>query len=284
MDEDLFGILLVFKAQFVKAAAAGTGAGLEHAHCLVAGEAVGGHHVGVIDAADDDRLIGIPFFKSDDDFVADTGNGHEAKILSGPGDGTADPAGAGGVVWGGAIPEELDFDATVLVGVDFLAGGADDNRGLGAVDNGLGGDALGAEGERERDAVEDDLGRGSIEIFVAGVAAHLRDGEMGARQDVSIVVFVVAVEREFEAGGDAEIGRIAGDVEGIDGFLLHADLGGPLVVIEDFLEFGGLGATAGGDAVKTLGVAAGIIVEFHPLVTAEFEFVSDLTDLDGFDD
>ena len=284
LEEDLFGILLVFEAEFVEAAAADGGAGLERAHRLVVGERVGRHHVGVVDAADADGLIGIALFKGDDDFLADTGDGDEPEVLAGPRHGATDPAGAGAVVLGGAIPEELDLDAAVFIGIDLLTGGTDDNGGLRAVDDRFGRDALGAIGEREGDAGEDGFRRGAVVVVAGFVAAALGDGEADACDEVGVVVLVVAFEVKLVAGEDAEIGGVAGGGDGVDGLLLHADLGGALVVFEDLLQLTGLFAAAGGDAVEAFGVAAGVVVEFEGVVAADLEFVGDIADLERLGD
>jgi hypothetical protein len=95
-DIDLLGARLILELEVVGVvraparAAAGDDAGLR----LVGGQIPGRHLVGVIDAADDDRLVGIAFQEIDQHFLADAGNGHPAIILARPHLGDTTPAGA----------------------------------------------------------------------------------------------------------------------------------------------------------------------------------------------
>ena len=86
--------------------------------------------LGVVDAADDDRLVGIAFQEIDDHLLADARNVDRAPLLAGPGRADAHPAGAVGVVLALAVPVELHFHAAVLVGEDLFAARADHDRRL----------------------------------------------------------------------------------------------------------------------------------------------------------
>ena len=57
---------------------------LDAALRLVVGQVVRGHHVGVVDAADDDRLVRVAFQEVDDHFLADPRDVDGAPVLAGP--------------------------------------------------------------------------------------------------------------------------------------------------------------------------------------------------------
>ena len=126
------------------AAALEAAAALDAALRRVGGQVVGRHLLGVVDAADDDRLVGVAFEEVDDHFLADARDVDHAPLLAGPGRADADPAGAVGVVLALAVPVELHLHAAVLVGEDLLAGRADDDGGLRALHDRLGRDAAAA--------------------------------------------------------------------------------------------------------------------------------------------
>ncbi len=105
-------------------------AGLDAALRVVVRQIVGRHHVGVVHATDDDRLIGIAFQEADDHFLADARNVDRAPGLARPRLRDANPAGAVLVEFAVAIPVELHFHARIFVGVDLLARLADDNGSL----------------------------------------------------------------------------------------------------------------------------------------------------------
>ena len=95
----------------------------------------------VVDPAGDDRLIGVAFQEIDDDLLADTRDHDAAPALPGPDLGHPYPAGAGLVRLAVAVPVELDLDPTVLVRPDLLARLADDDGGLGTLDDWFSGEA-----------------------------------------------------------------------------------------------------------------------------------------------
>ena len=57
---------------------------LDAALRLVRRQPVGRHRLGVVDAADDDRLVGVAFEEVDDDFLADARDVDDAPLLAGP--------------------------------------------------------------------------------------------------------------------------------------------------------------------------------------------------------
>src|SRR4030095_10328672 len=103
---------------------------------LEVGQLVERHVLAVVDAADDDRLIGVALEKLDDHLLADARDRHEAPPLAGPRVRDAEPAGAVLVALALAVPVELDLHAAVLVGEDLLSRRTDDGRGLHADDDG----------------------------------------------------------------------------------------------------------------------------------------------------
>src|SRR5439155_3845701 len=129
-------------------------AALDAALGPVVGQGVGRHLVGVIDAADDDRLVRVAFLESDDDLLADARDVDPPPLLAGPERADADPAGAGGVLLPLAVPEELYLHAAVLVGEDLFACRPHDHGRLRAVHARLGGPPVGPVGQGGRDAVE----------------------------------------------------------------------------------------------------------------------------------
>ena len=66
--------------------------------------------------------------------------------------------------------------------------------------------------------------------------------------------------------------------------LLHAQGGGPAVVLEDLLQVGGAVAAGRVDAVEPLGVAAGVVVKFQPVVAADPQLVRDRADRHAVED
>ena len=95
-----------------------------------------GHHVlVVVDRADDERPVGIAVEEVHDDLVADPRQGEHAVALAGPGLRDAHPARAVLVLLAEPVPVELDLDPAVLVGLDLVAAGTDDDRRLRAGDH-----------------------------------------------------------------------------------------------------------------------------------------------------
>src|SRR5262249_47674235 len=121
------------------------------------GQLVGHLVLAVVDAAGDDRAVGITLEELHDHFVADPRNVDVPPILPGPRVGDTHPARAGFVVPGVTVPVELDFHPAVDVGPDLLAGLADHGRSLRAGDAGLGREAPGPERRLARNRDESAL-------------------------------------------------------------------------------------------------------------------------------
>ncbi|KMQ53146.1 hypothetical protein ACS96_31285 [Pseudomonas aeruginosa] len=84
MDEDLFLALAILDAQLVVAAAARAAEALEDAAGLVRRQLVGHRVGGVVDAAADQRLVGIAFEEVHQHFHADPRNDDAAIAVAGP--------------------------------------------------------------------------------------------------------------------------------------------------------------------------------------------------------
>ncbi|KYO76176.1 hypothetical protein LT18_05424 [Pseudomonas aeruginosa] len=132
MDEDLFLALAILDAQLVVATAARAAEALEDAAGLVRRQLVGHRVGGVVDAAADQRLVGIAFEEVHQHFHADPRNDDAAIAVAGPTAGYAQPATALVVALALAVPVELHPDPAVAVAVDFLARRAGHHRGLAA--------------------------------------------------------------------------------------------------------------------------------------------------------
>src|SRR5690348_6423385 len=256
VQENLLVVFFVFEAEFVEIAG-GTPFGTarqESSARLIVGQFVGRHLIGVVDAAGDDRAVGIAFEKLDDDFLADARNIDGAPIFTGPRLRHANPAGTVFVVLADAIPKELHFDAAVLVGIDFLAVRADDNGGLWALDKGLGGNAL----RSKRHVDGNTLELVGVDVLRTGVARFRKTslnggGVRGLGQNiVSIhVAALVAFERELVTR--SESAAISGSSDDVMNrfFLFHANF-------------------SYGVAFALVDVHAGIVVNFVLGVASDF--------------
>src|SRR5262249_9593125 len=153
---DLLSPLLILEADLVKIRPSSAGARprLDAALGLVGRKIPRRHLLRVVDATDDDRLVGIAFQEIRDHFLADPGDGGQAPVLAGPHGADADPARAVGVVLAGAVPVELDLHAAVLVGEDLLAARSDDHGRLTALDGRPRSDSLRTERNGRGDAAE----------------------------------------------------------------------------------------------------------------------------------
>ena len=109
------------------------------------------HHVSVINAAYDDRLIGIAFQKIDHYLHANARDKDGAPFFPGPWLRDANPTGTIGVLFALAIPMELNFHSPVLVSEDLFAFGSNDNRRLRSSDCGFDGDLRRNKGQREKE-------------------------------------------------------------------------------------------------------------------------------------
>src|SRR5690606_579605 len=121
-------------AQLVVATATRAAQGLEDAAGLVRRQVVGHHVFLVVQAAGDQRLVGVAFEEGDQHFHADARDGDAAVHVAGPAGGDAQPAAGMFVGLAFAVPVELDLDPAVFVAVDFFAGRPGDHGALAAED------------------------------------------------------------------------------------------------------------------------------------------------------
>lgn len=277
VDADLFFAGGVVEDQFVVALAF-VRARLDAALGFVFREGERRHLFVVVDAADDDGAVGIAFLERDDDLLADARDLDHTPVLAGPGRGNADPAGTAEVVFPFAVPVELDFDAAVLVGPDFLARWADDDGGLGAVDRRFLGQLLRAVREIERDAGELVRVRERSGAFRA-IVVQPRDVLDGG-EDIRTVGVEVSFEVEAMAADELSAVAFATHDESGDRLLFHADARGALIVLKDFLQVLRTLAAGRVDAVKTLRVLAGVVVLFQIRIHRQLEGVHHLAHLD----
>src|SRR5207245_4175169 len=112
-EVDVLLALLVLEAEFVEIliTAFEAAAALDAALRFVVGQLPRRHVLGIVDATDDDGLIGIAFEEINDDLMPDARNVDYPPILAGPGRRHADPAGAILVLLALAVPVELNLDA-----------------------------------------------------------------------------------------------------------------------------------------------------------------------------
>src|SRR5215471_19855073 len=89
---------------------------------------------GILDAANDDRLVWVAFQEVDNHFLPNTRDVYHAPVTSSPRSPHTDPAGTISVVLAATVPVELDFHTAVLVGEDFFPCRANDGRGVRPVD------------------------------------------------------------------------------------------------------------------------------------------------------
>ena len=190
--------------------------------------------------------------------------------------GDADPARAVRVELPLAVPVELDLHAAVLVGEDLLALRADDDGGLRAAHGRPGVSACGPERH----------GRGmqSNRFWYSKVDRRRRCGSRRPRswpcarrrvRTYSPSASKCRSSVELVPGDQVAAVAPAPDRHRPGGLLLHAQAGGPAVVLEDLLQLGGLFRAAAIDAVEPLGVPAGVVVEFQLVGAVETELVRD---------
>src|SRR5690554_3662426 len=133
---DLLFAGFIFKPQFV-AALALVGFGLQGGPGFVFRQRVRRCVGGVVGSSGDDGLVWVAVEERHDHFVANSGQGHEAILATGPALGHAQPGAAVFVVLRVSIPRESYFYPAILVAVDFLTLGTGDDRHLGAVHHGF---------------------------------------------------------------------------------------------------------------------------------------------------
>src|SRR6185437_13834819 len=129
LDEQLLAPLLVLEPNLVEVRGRPPlrAAALDPALGLVGREVVGGHVVGVVDAAGDDGPVGVPLQEVDDHLLADARDVHRPPLRARPGLRHANPAGASLVRHAVAVPVELHHHAAVVVGVDLVAARSHDD-------------------------------------------------------------------------------------------------------------------------------------------------------------
>ena len=139
MNEHLLIAFFVFETDLVKARhpLALAASGFDPALGFVIGQLVGRHLAGVIDAADDDGLVGVAFEKIDDDFLADTRKKDHAPPFACPVLGNPNPAGAVLIPFSFAVPVKLHFDPAILVGKDLFTCRTHNDGGLRPLDDGF---------------------------------------------------------------------------------------------------------------------------------------------------
>src|SRR5262249_53916661 len=91
----------------------------------------------VVDAAGNERPIGIAIEEIDDDFLTDARIEDHAPVFAGPRLGHAHPARAVLILLAQAVPEELNLDPSVFIGVNLLAFRPDDDGRLRSLHEGL---------------------------------------------------------------------------------------------------------------------------------------------------
>src|SRR5262245_11063378 len=264
VDVQLFGTLLILEADLVVVAAAPpwAGPGLDAALGLVPRQTPRGHLVGVVDAADDDRVVRVTLQKVDNHLLADPRDVDHAPLLACPHGPDADPAGAVGVVLALAVPVGLDFDPAVLVAEDLLPTGANDDGRLRPQDRRPWGHALRAEWDRGRDAFETVLVGERISLAAAVVGRELTS-MLDAVEDVVPIGVEVLFQGELVPGGHLSAVAAAVHDHGPGRFFLHAQADGALVVGKDLLESGRLLAAPLVDAVEPAGVESGVVVQLQ---------------------
>ena len=210
VDPELLAALLVLEANGVGvgAAAAERGARQHAGLGLVGGQFPGRHLLGVVDAAGDERSVGVALQELDHHLLADARHRHHAEVLARPRMRHADPARGVLVVLAVAVPVEVHLHPAVLVGVDLVAGGADHDRRLQALHQRLARGALGAERQVAGDAVE--AAAKARPLSTTGLMRGEHEIE-AARSDQILAVLVLAwLLLELEHAARRDPTRIAG--------------------------------------------------------------------------
>ena len=211
---------------------------------LDCGKTKGGMFVGVIHAADDDRLIRVALFEGDDYFMTDSRPEERAPALAGPDLTDPNPARAVGILLTLSVPVKLHFHPAILVAKDLLAGRTDHGRRLGSSDRRFGGTADGPVRQRCRNASEAILVV-VTDVATASVIAAQASDVLDSRQQVRAVRVEVTFQVELVPGAEVPAVAAALDCQNGHGFLLHPDLDGPLAVLEDLLGSAGRGLPPG---------------------------------------
>ena len=124
-----------FEADLIESAAALGSVALDGAADLVVEQGIGHGLVGIVDTAGDQRPVEIAFEESDYHLLADARKKECAPLLPSPALGHRHPTSVVLVAFPQLIPVEMDSDAAVLIGPDFLSGLAHNGGGLRSVDS-----------------------------------------------------------------------------------------------------------------------------------------------------
>src|SRR5690606_30447020 len=138
VDVNLLGVLAVLNAQFVEAVATGGAEGLEQRTVFIGRQLIGHRVLLVVQAAGNQRLVGVAFQEADQHFHAHAGNGDAAVTVAGPVASHTQPAtgltvGLAVAVPMLSVPKEVHLDAAIVVAVDIFARGTGDHRALAAL-------------------------------------------------------------------------------------------------------------------------------------------------------
>src|SRR5690554_2972172 len=133
---DLLFAGFILKPQFV-AALALVGFGLQGGPGFVFRQRVRRCVGGVIGSSGDDGLVWVAVEERHDHFVANSGQGHEAILATGPALSHAQPGAGVFVISGVTIPRKSYFHPTILIAVDFFPFRAGHDGHLGAVHHGF---------------------------------------------------------------------------------------------------------------------------------------------------
>src|SRR5690554_1836212 len=199
---DLLFAGFILKPQFV-AALALVGFGLQGGPGFVFRQRVGRCVGGVIGSSGDDGLVWVAVEERHDHFVANSGQGHEAILATGPALGHAQPGAAVFVVLRVSIPRESYFYPAILVAVDFFTLGAGDEGHLGAVHHGLV-FTQGPPGFVGRDGGEVVVVAGGFAatFFLQGLGLFAGVGDGGQQPFPVQALAVVFLQFHFGAGGE----------------------------------------------------------------------------------
>ena len=203
VDGDLLLALRVVHGHLVVAAATLGGVGLHAADDHLAGQFERDLLLGVVDPADDQGLVRVPFQVVDHHFLADAGQVDAAEGLARVNLGDANPAGAVLVHLPVPVPVKLDFHPAELVRVEFLARRPDHDGGLCALDERLGRAARGEldPGVDRRERAGKGLGVRLLRVCLDRVGGH--EVLRGGHQVLAVLVLPrVVLEREREARAD----------------------------------------------------------------------------------
>src|SRR5690606_37457320 len=226
VDVDLLFIGFVFKAQLV-AAFTLVGFGFQGGSCFVLRQRIGRCVGRVVGSSGNNGLVRVAVQEGDNDFVADSRQGHKAILAASPALADSEPGAAVLVVRRVTVPGETDFHAAVLVAVDFFAFRAGDDGHLRAVHGRLvvthrapgfvgrdGGEFVVVAGGftatlfLQGRGLFAGVGDGSEQPFaVQGLAVVVLQGHFGAGSEVSSVAFAFAKGSVVSQGVQLRLGE-----------------------------------------------------------------------------